>query len=46
MLRCLIAMHALYHSRLPYEQRNAEVLLLTLRAMVLRHVFLQGLLNK
>ena len=45
LLHCLVAMYALYHSCLPTAQRNAEVLLLTLRTRVLRHEFLQGLLK-
>ena len=46
MLYCLVAMYAAHHSRLSAAERGVKVLLLTLRTKVLRHEFLQCLLNK
>ena len=45
LLQCLVAMYAAHHSRLLAKERSAEVLLLTLRTRVVRHVFLQGVLH-
>ena len=46
LLYCMVAMYAARHYRLSDAEHGPEVLLLTLRARVLRHEFLQGMLNK
>ncbi|MFM7981288.1 MAG: hypothetical protein ACKPKO_18430, partial [Candidatus Fonsibacter sp.] len=46
LLYCVVSMYAAHHSRLSAAERGVEVLLLTLRTRVLRHDFLQCLLNK
>ncbi|MFM7989179.1 MAG: hypothetical protein ACKPKO_58685, partial [Candidatus Fonsibacter sp.] len=42
----MVAMYAAHHSNLSVAERGVEVVLLTLRARVLRHEFLQRLLHK